>query len=96
MSEQVFGGSGGGACPKCGGFPPNCRCYAEAVERAKAMADVAVLEQQRQELCRQLGEVNAKVNAYRVKCQTCRCRILPWDVCRCCAEPACVEDESPI
>lgn len=26
MSGQVFGGTGGGACPWCGGFPPNCRC----------------------------------------------------------------------
>ena len=25
---QVFGGTGGGACTMCGGFAPNCHCFA--------------------------------------------------------------------
>ena len=36
--------------------------------------------------------VYAGIDACRAKCPTCRCRILPGEVCSCCAQPACVED----
>lgn len=40
--------------------------------------------------------VGRAVDALRVKCPTCRCRILPGTTCACCGEPACIDDESPI
>ena len=96
MSGQVYGGTGGGACPRCGQYSNACRCHAQAEEQAKAMADVMAIEPQIHELSTQLLALSAKVDAYKVKCPTCRCRILPWAECRCCAEPACMEDEPAI
>jgi hypothetical protein len=92
MGEQVIGGTGGGACPSCGQFSNACQCAAQIEKRAKGMADVAALEERRKAIYAELGEVNAKLSAYKVKCPTCRCRILPWEVCRCCAEPMCRHD----
>jgi hypothetical protein len=67
-----------------------------AKDRAALERVVVALDLRKQELLLQLRDVNAKLDGYKFKCPTCRCRILPWEVCRCCAEPACVDDESPI
>lgn len=39
--------------------------------------------------------VAEQVQALKVKCPTCRCRIMPDDWCMCCADTTC-EMESPI
>lgn len=41
---------------------------------------------QKAELVSELGKVNARIDEYRVKCPTCRCRILPGRTCICCAQ----------
>lgn len=47
-----------------------------------------------EEACDVLARLGLAVNAQRVKCPTCRCRILPGVECRCCGEPALESDET--
>jgi hypothetical protein len=54
---------------------------------------IATLRQRRIALTDELADVNRQLNAQRVKCPTCRCRILPGDVCTCCAMDHC--DDEP-
>lgn len=46
------------------------------VEEIRARMTVLVAEHR---------ELNARLDAFRVKCPTCSCRILPEETCRCCA-----------
>lgn len=62
------------------------------MDQEQAKAEVALLESERSELLTRLGQISAKVAAFKVKCPTCRCRIYPWAVCSCCAEPTCLDD----
>lgn len=41
---------------------------------------------QRKEASKMLAHLNARIDEYRVKCSTCRCRILPSEACYCCAD----------
>ena len=34
-----------------------------------------------------IARISKAIDALRVKCPTCRCRILPGQICGCCAEP---------
>lgn len=51
---------------------------------------------QKAELVSELGKVNARIDAYRVKCPTCRCRILPDRTCNCCDDRVVTCDEPSI
>ncbi len=56
---------------------------------------IATLRARRAALLDELQIVNRQLDAQKVKCPTCRCRILPGDLCVCCAQECC-DDESPI
>jgi hypothetical protein len=43
-----------------------------------------------------VARIQGHLNTFRVKCPTCRCRILPGEVCRCCAEQPHTDDEPAI
>lgn len=62
------------------------------MDQEQAKAEVASLEAERSELLARLAQINAKVASFKTKCPTCRCKILPWAVCGCCAEPTCLDD----
>lgn len=49
----------------------------------------------RNKLVSELRHVNARIDEYKVKCPTCRCRILPATVCACCAVGALDELDEP-
>jgi hypothetical protein len=36
----------------------------------------------------ELRDIDSQIDQHKVKCPTCRCRILPETACACCAEPA--------
>lgn len=57
---------------------------------------IASLQAEQKGLRRQYAEVEAKLDTYRTKCPTCRCRILPGEECRCCGDRAETEIEPPI
>lgn len=42
-----------------------------------------------------ISTVGAAINALRVKCPTCRCRLLPVQSCGCCNEPDLGDDLEP-
>jgi len=50
-----------------------------------AQRAIAELLSEKSDLLRRLREVDAKLEKHRVKCPTCRCRILPGRTCSCCA-----------
>jgi hypothetical protein len=58
--------------------------------------EIAHLKSRKESLILQLQDVNAALDKYRVKCPTCRCRILPETTCACCADSTVVDVESPI
>lgn len=59
-----------------------------------SQVEIDRLVARRDELHQELGEVQKQLNAFRVKCSGCRCRILPGTTCGCCASfPEIAEDE---
>jgi hypothetical protein len=48
--------------------------------------EIAGLLSEQEDLRRRYMANKAKLDRHRVKCPTCRCRILPGETCRCCAE----------
>ena len=57
--------------------------------------EIAALQSEKSRLLGELRTVEAKLSKHRVKCPTCRCRILPGTRCACCAEPPLVDDDEP-
>lgn len=58
--------------------------------------DLDALLRLRLELLQKVTEVTAKIDAFKVKCPTCRCMILPGRPCPCCSEASLfVEEETP-
>lgn len=58
--------------------------------------EIAYLLSLKEGISLQLRDVNSALDRYRVKCHTCRCRILPETTCACCAEPPEVNEEPAI
>lgn len=50
--------------------------------------EIDVLLATRRDLVGQLRAVEQELAKYRVKCPTCRCRILPGETCACCVSNA--------
>ena len=63
--------------------------YGGRMTTEETKREIAHLLSLKEGLVLQLHDVNAALDRYKVKCPTCRCRILPEETCRCCAEPAC-------
>lgn len=47
---------------------------------------LAFLRAEGKRLREELKAVESELDTHRVKCPTCRCRILPGDACSCCAD----------
>jgi hypothetical protein len=58
--------------------------------------EIAHLKSLKDSLSMQMRDVQSALDRFRVKCPTCRCRILPGDVCFCCADRAETEDDPAV
>lgn len=47
---------------------------------------IVALVHERAEHVGEIMRINRELDAFRVKCPTCRCRLLPGATCECCAD----------
>lgn len=73
-------------CDECGGFDGNHRSRSLKVTHGCGRRDTSQILVERRELLDQVRSLDVELDARRVKCPTCRCRILPGSACACCAE----------
>jgi hypothetical protein len=79
-------------CEECGEFDGKHRGLSLKVTAPCSERDTAQILTERSELMRHVRALDVELDKRRVKCPTCRCRILPGATCVCCEEPA-YEDE---
>jgi ribosomal protein L32 len=84
-------------CDECGEYDGRHRGPERLVTEpcSEWPATVEELQPALKEAREHLTRLLKKLDTFKVKCPTCRCRILPGKTCACCADSAC-EDVDPM
>ena len=72
-------------CDECGEFDGRHRSLSSIVAAGCSRRDTSQILAEMAGLLDRVRELNAELDKRRVKCPTCRCRILPGATCACCA-----------
>ncbi len=80
-------------CEECGEFDGRHRATECEVVKGCSFRSNEQIVAERAALVLQVRALDAELDKRKVKCPTCRCRILPGQTCRCCARTSCDDGE---